>query len=102
MSWAASRRPSTDCAPISTLPNNIRLHGFVPPAETERLCLAFDVLLAPYQSDVRIAGGGETGGVDVPAESVRLYGSRQAHSLLGSAGPARGHRGRAQWHFGAP
>jgi glycosyltransferase involved in cell wall biosynthesis len=44
-----------------TLPNNIRLHGFVPPAETERFCLAFDVLLAPYQSDVRIAGGGETG-----------------------------------------
>jgi glycosyltransferase involved in cell wall biosynthesis len=43
-----------------TLPRNVRLHGFVPPAETERLCLAFDVLLAPYQSDVRIAGGGET------------------------------------------
>jgi glycosyltransferase involved in cell wall biosynthesis len=43
-----------------TLPKNVRLHGFVAPAETERLCLAFDVLLAPYQSDVRIAGGGET------------------------------------------
>jgi glycosyltransferase involved in cell wall biosynthesis len=43
-----------------TLPKNVRLHGFVPPAETERMCLAFDVLLAPYQSDVRIAGGGET------------------------------------------
>ena len=43
-----------------TLPHNVHLHGFVPPAETERLCLAFDVLLAPYQSDVRIAGGGET------------------------------------------
>jgi glycosyltransferase involved in cell wall biosynthesis len=43
-----------------TLPANIRLHGFVPPSETERLCLAFDVLLAPYQSEVRIAGGGET------------------------------------------
>jgi glycosyltransferase involved in cell wall biosynthesis len=42
------------------LPKNIRLHGFVPPAQTERLSLAFDVLLAPYQSDVRIAGGGET------------------------------------------
>jgi glycosyltransferase involved in cell wall biosynthesis len=42
------------------LPKNVRLHGFVPPAETERLCLAFDVLLAPYQADVRIAGGGET------------------------------------------
>jgi glycosyltransferase involved in cell wall biosynthesis len=42
------------------LPKNVHLHGFVPPAETERLCLAFDVLLAPYQSDVRIAGGGET------------------------------------------
>ena len=43
-----------------SLPSNIRLHGFVPPAKTDRLCLAFDVLLAPYQSDVRIAGGGET------------------------------------------
>jgi glycosyltransferase involved in cell wall biosynthesis len=43
-----------------TLPANIRLHGFVPPAKTEQLCLTFDVLLAPYQTDVRIAGGGET------------------------------------------
>jgi glycosyltransferase involved in cell wall biosynthesis len=44
----------------STLPTNLRLHGFVPPAETAKFCLAFDVLLAPYQSDVRVAGGGET------------------------------------------
>lgn len=44
----------------TTLPANIRLHGFVPPAEAERLSLAFDVLLAPYQSEVRTAGGGET------------------------------------------
>jgi glycosyltransferase involved in cell wall biosynthesis len=43
-----------------SIPKNIRLHGFVPPADTERLCLAFDVALAPYQHDVRIAGGGET------------------------------------------
>lgn len=43
-----------------TLPRNIRLHGFVPPSETERLTLAFDLLLAPYQYEVRIAGGGET------------------------------------------
>jgi len=42
------------------LPNNIVMHGFVPPADTERFCLGCDVLLAPYQSDVRIAGGGET------------------------------------------
>jgi glycosyltransferase involved in cell wall biosynthesis len=42
------------------LPKNVRLHGFVPPAETGRLCLALDVLLAPYQSEVRIAGNGET------------------------------------------
>ena len=42
------------------LPTNIRLHGFVPPSETERLILAFDVLLAPYQAEVKIAGGGET------------------------------------------
>lgn len=42
------------------LPSNLHLHGFVPPAETERLCLAFDVMLAPYQAEVRIAGGGET------------------------------------------
>jgi glycosyltransferase involved in cell wall biosynthesis len=43
-----------------TLPSNIRLHGFVPPFEAERLILAFDVLLAPYQAEVKIAGGGET------------------------------------------
>ena len=43
-----------------TLPGNVHLHGFVPPSEVERLCLAFDVLLAPYQYDVRVAGGGET------------------------------------------
>jgi glycosyltransferase involved in cell wall biosynthesis len=44
----------------ASLPANIRLHGFVPPSETERLILAFDVLLAPYQAEVKIAGGGET------------------------------------------
>lgn len=43
-----------------SLPNNIRLHGFKPPAEAERLTLAFDVVLAPYQTEVQIAGGGET------------------------------------------
>jgi glycosyltransferase involved in cell wall biosynthesis len=42
------------------LPSNIRLHGFVPPSETERLILAFDVVLAPYQAEVKVAGGGET------------------------------------------
>jgi glycosyltransferase involved in cell wall biosynthesis len=43
-----------------TLPHNIRIHGFVPPAQAERLILAFDVVLAPYQHEVQIAGGGET------------------------------------------
>jgi glycosyltransferase involved in cell wall biosynthesis len=42
------------------LPRNIRLHGFVPPSQAERFNLAFDVLLAPYQSEVQVAGGGET------------------------------------------
>lgn len=42
------------------LPGNIRLHGFVPPAEAERLTMAFDVVMAPYQKEVQIAGGGET------------------------------------------
>ena len=42
----------------ATLPSNLTLHGFVLPAETERLTLAFDVLLAPYQREVQIAGGG--------------------------------------------
>ena len=44
----------------ATLPPNLRLHGFVAPSETDRLTLAFDVLLAPYQREVHIAGGGET------------------------------------------
>jgi glycosyltransferase involved in cell wall biosynthesis len=45
----------------TTLPSNLRLHGFVAPFEVERLTLTFDVLLAPYQREVQIAGGGETG-----------------------------------------
>jgi glycosyltransferase involved in cell wall biosynthesis len=44
----------------SKLSSNIRIHGFVAPSEVERLSLAFDVLLAPYQSEVQVAGGGET------------------------------------------
>jgi glycosyltransferase involved in cell wall biosynthesis len=44
----------------STLPRNINLHGFVPPAQAERVTRAFDVVLAPYQREVQIAGGGET------------------------------------------
>ena len=44
----------------SLLPGNIRLHGFVPPSDTAKLSLAFDVLLAPYQPQVITAGGGET------------------------------------------
>lgn len=39
------------------LPGNIELHGFVPPAMTDRYALAFDVLLAPYQSRVQVANG---------------------------------------------
>ena len=44
-----------------SLAPNIRLHGFVSPSEVARLNLACDVLLAPYQREVRTAGGGETG-----------------------------------------
>jgi glycosyltransferase involved in cell wall biosynthesis len=43
-----------------TLPSNMRFHGFVPPSEAEKLVLAFDIVLAPYQREVQIAGGGET------------------------------------------
>jgi glycosyltransferase involved in cell wall biosynthesis len=43
-----------------TLPRNIRLHGFVHPSTTGSFSLAFDVLLAPYQSEVQIASGEET------------------------------------------
>lgn len=53
------------------LPPNIRLHGFVPPSEAERLTLAFDVLLAPYQAEVRTAGGAETGAWMSP---LKLFG----------------------------
>jgi glycosyltransferase involved in cell wall biosynthesis len=42
------------------IPANIQLHGFFPPSETDRLSLAFDVLLAPYQARVQTAGGGDT------------------------------------------
>ncbi len=40
--------------------DNILFRGFVAPAEGERLRISFDVLLAPYQSDVSISGGGNT------------------------------------------
>ena len=35
------------------------VYGFVPPAQTVRYCVAFDVLLAPYQRRVEIAGGAD-------------------------------------------
>ena len=47
-------------APIPTLPKNIRLHGFVPPAADRTALPRLRRALAPYQADVRIAGGGET------------------------------------------
>lgn len=49
---------------------NLRLHGFVPPRETERYLLAFDVVLAPYQQEVLTAGGAETAGWMSP---LKLY-----------------------------
>ena len=39
---------------------NLHLHGFRPPAEVERYRIAFDILLAPYQRKVSVAGGGTT------------------------------------------
>lgn len=40
---------------------NVRLHGFVPPAATDRYRLGCDVLLAPYQRSVAVYGsGGDT------------------------------------------
>jgi glycosyltransferase involved in cell wall biosynthesis len=38
---------------------NLILHGFVPPADSVRYRLAFDVLLAPYQREVQVAGGSD-------------------------------------------
>ena len=35
---------------------NVQLHGFVPPAQAQRYCQACDVLLAPYQTKVAVAG----------------------------------------------
>ena len=37
---------------------NIQLHGFVPPAQAQHYCQACDVLLAPYQTKVAVAGKG--------------------------------------------
>lgn len=36
---------------------NILFHGFVAPVEAERLRIAFDILLAPYQNSVAVMGG---------------------------------------------
>lgn len=40
--------------------DNLTFHGFVSPAEAERLRISFDVLLAPYQQEVSVSGGGNT------------------------------------------
>lgn len=37
--------------------NNISFHGFVPQKKVARYMISMDILLAPYQSDVRTAGG---------------------------------------------
>lgn len=39
------------------LPDNMLMHGFVPPALTDSFRLACDVLIAPYQKSVAVAGG---------------------------------------------
>ncbi len=38
-------------------PLNVTYHGFVPHSQLKRYMLGFDVLLAPYQRDVRTEGG---------------------------------------------
>jgi glycosyltransferase involved in cell wall biosynthesis len=43
-----------------SLPSNIHLHGFLPYADAERVRLSCDVLLAPYQRQVRTHGGSDT------------------------------------------
>lgn len=44
---------------INTI-NNIKLYGFIPPSKTEIYRNSFDVLLAPYQRKVLVAGGNNT------------------------------------------
>jgi len=61
-----------------TLPENIRLHGFVPPARAERMIAAFDILLAPYQREVQIAGGGETAAWMSPLKLFNYMAARKA------------------------
>jgi glycosyltransferase involved in cell wall biosynthesis len=61
-----------------TLPKNIRLHGFVPPARAERMIAAFDILLAPYQREVQIAGGGETAAWMSPLKLFNYMAARKA------------------------
>lgn len=39
---------------------NLRLHGFVPPALTEAYRRSFDILLAPYQHAVSVYGGNDS------------------------------------------
>lgn len=40
--------------------DNVTFHGFVPPSDLDRYKLGFDVLLAPYQRNVKTAGGKNT------------------------------------------
>lgn len=41
----------------NSIPDNVIMHGFLPPSQVQRVRTAMDVLLAPYQDDVRTAAG---------------------------------------------
>ena len=48
----------------SSRSHNVHFYGFLPPPIAEQLRIACDVLLAPYQHEVRVAGNGEANTVN--------------------------------------
>lgn len=65
-SWAAfhivggTEEALEDIRNASNVPDNIYLHGFVPPADAEQYRLSCDVLIAPYQKTVLTNSGLDT------------------------------------------
>jgi len=47
----------TELSTIGEVPANLRSHGRVPPSEVPRYLAQFDVLMAPFQARVAVAGG---------------------------------------------
>lgn len=59
------------------VPGNMHFHGHVPASEVSQYHNACDVLLAPYQKKVAVAGGGDTSAFMSPLKIFEYMGSKR-------------------------